>query len=193
MLRRLFSKPKGPLEEPPRVYSGTGRLPVEIYPVVFGFLTYSPSALKTLRLVSVTLRREVEPFIRIVASIHRGRLKIRTQYLRNIIKYPATARLIRSFRFVGSRSAETVTHEQMTWEYWGLLRDALRCMVQLEYLELIDLPAAWDEWDSGLGTNLLANCSSPRLATVCISNSNYVPFFQSLKSFPSYEKLAPRS
>ena len=140
MLRHLFSK--RPVPGGPRPVSGSGRLPVEVYRSIFCHLTYSQTSLRTLRLVSVLLKREAETFIRITASVHTISIKLRRTYLRSIVNNPGIAQLIRSFSF-SSQLHPGLGHAERSRrarKYWKLVRHALRCMTQLECLVLIDIP-----------------------------------------------------
>ena len=191
MLRTLFSR-KQSAGKQLRRSSNPGRFPPEVYQVVFHHLSHSNSDLRTLRLVSFTFRLLVEPFIRITASVNSGSLEDRKKYLHRIVECEGLARLIRSFRFVGTHDDPDFAEDSVcAQEYWELLAAALRRMERLEYLVLIEVSSSWADWQSSnrRPINLLEGTSLSNLKTAYINSSGcrefYLPFFDRLWSAPA--------
>lgn len=162
---------------------GPSRLPTEVYPYIFCHLRDSTSTLCILRIVSVTFKREVEPFIRIVADTPCGNLIRQIRYLRSICKYKGITRLIRSFRFTGVDVPSLLLLQRECWER---LREALGYMENLEYLILSGMSPSF---------NLFDRCKFHKLTTAKINYEGYTyrePYQHSLRfltSLPSYVRF----
>ena len=170
-----------------------GRLPVEVYSNIFCHLSKSQPTLRAIRLVSSTFKREVRPFIRVMAIITHGTINERTDYIRRIVEHKDCAQLIRVFRFnaSGKEGLELADNSTQAQEFWELLREALRCMEQLEHVLLFDLSSSWT--DSGLdkrqAINLLEGCTFQKLVSLRIDSpyEREIPlqFLAHLTSIPS--------
>ena len=144
-----------------------GRIPIELYRSIFCHLTQSQSALRTIRLASSLIQREVALFIRIAVTIDRGTLENQTLCLRRIIEYEGIAPLIRSFRFNG-----VPKRAEQAQQYQELLSEALRCMPGLEHLDLRMISFGWSEPNHRRQlTNILEGCLFPQLTSVRLDDA----------------------